>query len=136
MDNSKFSNPQNFQGIWFCIHLFAINCDSQEMKNSFINFINILIDNFKCNECKKHFKEYLSKYPLDESNLFKWSWEFHNKVNKFLEKKCPTYDEAYEYFSNSNSGLCLSTNCHNFEDTENDLKEYLKFLYLDERKNL
>lgn len=128
MDGTKFANPENFQGIWFCLHLFSINCDTQEMKNSFINFVNILVSNFKCEKCKVHFRDYLNKNPLDESNLFKWTWEFHNKVNKFLGKKLPTYDDAYQYYNNAEVGMC--------EHCNGDIQGYLKFLYLDTKNFL
>jgi hypothetical protein len=90
-------------GIWFLIHKESLFCQD---KNSFIEFIYRLADNFPCARCKVHFKEYLSENPPEdyvrfEDGLFIWSWKFHNSVNKRLKKPVLEYEAALKLYLNS-----------------------------------
>jgi len=87
---------------WFFIHNIALTYprnpninDKQMYKNFFINLGNVL----PCSVCKVHYKENLIESELDiglNSNidLFKWTVDIHNKVNKQNNKKIFTYEEA------------------------------------------
>lgn len=120
MDTKIFSTPSHFQGIWFCIHLFAIVSITPELISSYMTYIQTLAESFKCNKCKKHFIYYITNNPMNKYanmtdstgrniGMFYWSWEFHNAVNKYLGKYQPTFEEAFNYFIEGNSGIC--THC-------------------------
>jgi len=109
-------------GIWFVIHLMSYKTDKdQTLRRSFFTYIHALADNFPCGECRGHFKNYLSNNPPEKSNeLFKWSWEFHNTVNKRLGKQVLTYEEAIKPFQSA-SPICTDE-CG--EDHNPDVKRY------------
>lgn len=122
MNTSVFSDPVRVgPGIWFKMHLEAVNATNDSLKRAFINNINLLCDNFKCSKCQSHFRKFIDSHPFEkywniydkngrDIGFFKWSWELHNQVNKFLNKYQPSLEEAYEYYSNKNSGVCFECN--------------------------
>jgi hypothetical protein len=120
MDTSIFSDPTKIgPGIWFKIHIDAKSAVTDLLKQAFIVNINALCDNFKCKKCQPHFRKFIDTHPLKDywniknSNgadigFFKWSWELHNQVNKFLDKYQPTLEEAYAFYSDSEAGACFN----------------------------
>ena len=123
MDTSIFSDPVKVgPGVWFKMHIDAVKAVNDTLKETFVININAICDNFKCKKCQPHFRKFIDTYPLvnywnirDNKNrdigFFKWTWEMHNQVNKFLGKYEPSFEEAYDYFSNSEAGACF--NCGN-----------------------
>ena len=120
MDIECFSNPLKIgPGVWFKIHTDAVAATTDELKRAFVLNINFLCDMFKCKKCQGHFREFIDSHPLrnywdfkykgKDAGFFKWSWEFHNHANQFLKKYQPTFDEAYSFFSDADSGVC--TDC-------------------------
>lgn len=112
-------------GIWFAIHLMAYKTDKDiTLKRPFLTYINALAENFPCGECRGHFKNYLSTNPPDKAQeLFKWTWEFHNAVNKRLGKKQFTYEESLKPFK-THSPICTDE-CGSEHITPNpDVKRY------------
>lgn len=119
MDVSIFTDPAKVgPGIWFKIHIDAVTATTDSLKEAFLVNINALCDNFKCKKCQPHFRKFIDTHPLknywnikDEKNrdigFFKWSWELHNQVNRFLKKYEPTLEEAYNFFSDSEIGACF-----------------------------
>jgi len=120
MDISVYSDPVKIgPGIWFGIHINAIKAITDPLKEAYIININALCDNFKCKKCQPHFRKFIDTHPLsnywnirdnkgNDIGFFKWSWEMHNQVNKFLKKYEPTLEEAYDFFSNSELGACFN----------------------------
>jgi hypothetical protein len=117
MNHEKFSNPQNFSGIWFKLHLDAAYATTSELKRAFYLNTENLVKNFKCLNCKGHFEKYWEENSIlkyqnirneggKDIGYFKWTWEFHNAVNRRLGKKEVPFDEAYEYFSSNEAGIC------------------------------
>lgn len=111
-------------GGWFSIHLLAINAKTAQEKDHFIRFMNLFCQNFKCKECQGHCSEYLKTNPpetylnkdvyINEKygtipGVFKWSWEFHNAVNKRLHKPEMSFESAYKYYlPGSSEGVCTA----------------------------
>lgn len=128
MDTTIFSDPTKIgPGIWFKIHIDAITATTDELKHAFVININAICDNFKCKKCQPHFRKFIDTHPLKnywnikdikgrDIGFFKWSWELHNEVNKFLKKYQPTLEEAYDFYSDSEAGACF--NCGNKEVPE------------------
>lgn len=119
MDVSVFSDASKIgPGIWFKIHIDGVKAITDELKNAFIHNINALCDNFKCKNCQDHFRKFIDNIPLinywnikddkgSDIGFFKWTWELHNQVNKFLGKYEPTLEEAHKYYSSADTGVCF-----------------------------
>lgn len=80
---------------WSIIHTFAagFNNSSKYNKTNITNFFKYFAEVLPCEECKKHFKVLLQKYPITSNgilespqNLLKWTVFLHNKVNERLGK--------------------------------------------------
>lgn len=115
MDVTKFNDPaKTGAGMWFIIHDMAIIAITDILKQAYIIYITHICDNFKCLNCRAHFKHYLETNPLTnywniiedgkDIGFFKWSYKFHNAVNKRLNKYQPTFVEAYKFFSAGGAG--------------------------------
>jgi hypothetical protein len=95
-------------GIWYIIHLKGMIAKDISTKVSFIKLINELSVNFPCLKCRNHINEYLEHNPItlatlnEPEGLFKWSWEFHNAVNKRLGKNIIDYQSAKRLDSDIN----------------------------------
>ena len=96
--------------LWMMIHFFAANLKNDKIKY-YIEFIKSLIYVIPCEECRKHLRENLKKYPLilnNKSNnysIFEWSCNLHNIVNTQLKKTVYPYCQTlfYKYTDNHNS---------------------------------
>lgn len=120
MDMNVFSDPAKIgPGIWFHIHTEAIKATTDSLKYAFEININALCDNFKCKKCQPHFRKFIDTHPFsDYKNImdpsgrdigyFQWTWELHNQVNKFLGKYQPSFQEAYDFFSDNDAGACFN----------------------------
>ena len=120
MDTSIFSDPVKIgPGIWFTIHTDAVKAITDSLKITFEVNVNALCDNFKCKKCQPHFRKFIDTHPFinywnirdamgHDIGFFQWTWEFHNKVNKFLSKYQPSLQEAYNFFSDSEVGACFN----------------------------
>ena len=90
--------------VWKFIHTTTINLpvsptsEEQEIVNNFIYSIGDLIP---CEECKKHFKITIEKFPPNTNSrelFFKWGVDIHNKVNERIGKKIINYAEAIKIY--------------------------------------
>jgi hypothetical protein len=123
MNITTFMDPVKIgPGVWFKMHIDALVAITDDAKRSFAISINTLCDNFKCKKCQPHFREFINSHPFEgywaiydnnrrDIGFFRWTWEFHNNVNKRLNKYQPSFEEAYKYYSNSDVGICF--NCPN-----------------------
>lgn len=87
-------------GIWFCFHTMSLNAVNTTTKTSLIYFIRKTIDSFKCETCRGHAVNYLSKNPpeLHLHRLFEWTVDFHNDVNLKNDKTTWSYSKAAKYY--------------------------------------
>lgn len=114
----KFSKPEIFgPGLWFSIHTFAADAMTDEKKKAFIDYVYLIIALLKCGNCRKHAADYISKNSPEDApimldkdgadvTMFKWSFDFHNEVNRRLRKYQLTWEEAYELFLSPNAVVC------------------------------
>lgn len=108
---------------WTSIHFSALgypNHPSVETKNSFKRYFNeILPEILPCEGCRQHLRETL-KYELpitdkdleNKHNLFKWTVDLHNIVNKRLKKPTLSLHNAYNiymYQDNLYNAMCSNT---------------------------
>lgn len=81
---------------WYFIHMAAVsypNDPTPEMKNTMKNFLVGIPVFLPCEMCKNHAISYLEskKYLFDwavsnRTNLFEFTWAFHNHVNASINK--------------------------------------------------
>lgn len=79
--------------LWRAIHVIcaaAPKTMSDETKTGFKNFLLNLQYVLPCALCQDHYRENLQKHPieiaLNSGDLFKWSVDMHNEVNKMNGK--------------------------------------------------
>lgn len=102
--NPKLWGP-NF---WYILHIVTFSYPknpTENDKNSYRDFFNILRYILPCDDCKKHYTKYITQYPItphldSKANLIKWLIQIHNFVNISLGK--PTYEpsEVLTLYSN------------------------------------
>jgi hypothetical protein len=118
-NNSVIVGP----GVWFFMHTMAIVAVTDPLKESFIVYVNTLCDAFRCKTCQQHFRKFIDTRPFKEYwnivdnqgrdiGFFRWTWELHNQVNKFLSKYQPSLEEAYKYYSDTGAGICTTCGGH------------------------
>lgn len=78
---------------WDKIHKMSVNINGLEDVIEFKKYMEFLAKKFPCPKCRPHIKARLIKKPIlkayqnnKEEGLAKWSWKFHNKTNKRLNK--------------------------------------------------
>jgi hypothetical protein len=97
----------------------AARATTDNLKEAFIVNINALCDNFKCKKCQQHFRKFIEKYDLKDYwniydskgrdyGFFKWAWELHNHANGSLGKYKPSLEESYNYYTQSDAGVCTT----------------------------
>lgn len=95
---------------WHFIHAVAIMFPirpTEAQKQKYSTFFNSLSDILPCELCAEQFRKNLIALPppLDNSkNMFKWSVDIHNRVNKENGKPIITYDQAYIEFKKNMGG--------------------------------
>lgn len=108
--------------MWASIHFIALaypDEPTEEDKKTYHSFFTNLYKVLPCHTCRNHLKETLdNEYPLhanflkNKDELFKWTFNLHNIVNKRLKKKVLTLDEAISTFMKKNEfneAMCPSS---------------------------
>lgn len=90
--------------MWSSIHFIALGfpqTPSEKQKLDYKNFFDNLYKVLPCNKCSEHLEHTMkNELPLHANNLsnttelFKWTVELHNIVNKRLKKKRMSFKEA------------------------------------------
>jgi hypothetical protein len=93
---------------WKFIHWVALTYPhnpTEKDKKNYLRFFESLQDVLPCPICAEHFKQNMKKHPINlESNkqLFNWTVEMHNLVNKQNGKKTLTFDQAFSEVTQQN----------------------------------
>ena len=94
----------------------------------YISFMKIL----PCNRCSKDAQElinkninYLNKGLQSRSNLLRWGYEFHDAVNKKLDKPSISFNEFNERYSKGNSSKEFRTS-----GSEKDTINSVPYIYI------
>jgi len=94
---------------WKFIHYVTLSYPifpNQENKDNYKQFFLTLQYILPCHKCRKHYKENLNKFPLNDlvlsnnENLVKWGIDLHNYINKLHNKPELSYNDAYKLFNN------------------------------------
>jgi len=142
--DTRFWGPDG----WKLFHTIAMkypNNPTDDDKNLHKMFYNILQDVLPCKYCRISYREYIAELPIEKSlknkeDMFKWSYNIHNKVNGKLRKQGhikypnPSYEEVYKiYESDTYKDICLLGTCflksiiYNFPEKGDN--ERLKLMY-------
>jgi hypothetical protein len=92
-------------GVWFMIHSVAYRALNEKEKEGFRRIMVLLSETFPCSVCRNHIQEYIKQHPIEQYwniidvsgrpiGMFKWSVDFHNTVNKRLEKPIIPLNDA------------------------------------------
>jgi hypothetical protein len=105
-----------FRGVWWTIHIMALSATNISKAKSFADMIDVIAENFFCEECKPHIQNYLRAFhssnflsSIDENGMFSWSFLFHNAVNSRIGKPILSFEEAL-FKMKSNCSNCLPQN--------------------------
>ena len=100
-------------GNWAWTHTLAKNAQTDEGKKIFVNHMELMRQLYPCEVCRPHIDEYIRNNPMrhfwnvrhdrtgQEIGMFKWSWMFHNAVNRRLGKEIMDFEKAYNMFYES-----------------------------------
>ena len=94
---------------WNKIHRKAAKIKSYDDKKKFMRYMKRLYEVIDCEVCRKHTGKFMRKYPMKEylvyidkdgkdRGLFRWTWIFHNKVNRRLNKREYGWREAVKLY--------------------------------------
>ena len=110
MDNM---NPNIWgSSVWKTIHYISINyplAPTDDDKNNIKIFLLNLQHILPCAKCREHYKLNLIKYPIDDNvlssklNLFKWTNDLHNEVNRMNGKAEMSLEDAFNLYSKQNN---------------------------------
>lgn len=87
---------------WHFIHMVALSYPDkpgEEDRVNYLRFFQSLPHALPCPICGEHFRENMEKNPPRMDNrqeLFKWTVDVHNEVNKMHRKRVLSYDEAID----------------------------------------
>lgn len=106
-------------GIWYMLHVLAINAVDDKSKEAFIITVNSLCNNFGCDHCQKHFRRFIDEHSFtdywniitekkEDIGFFQWTWELHNNVNIKLNKQVLSLEKALLQYKSS-----VCKNCNN-----------------------
>jgi hypothetical protein len=78
---------------------------SEYDKRIYHDFYNSLKDVIPCQDCRKHYREFITRYPISphldaRSSLIKWVIQVHNFVNKSLGKPELGVQEVLDIYAN------------------------------------
>jgi len=106
---------------WSFIHYVALGYpekpddnDKENYKTFYSNLRNVL----PCHKCAKKYQSHLEDIPIDPalvgpSELFRWTINIHNEVNKELGKRIYSYEEVSDKYIKKPRGknkifICLA----------------------------
>lgn len=115
---TRMSDPKTFgPGQWQGIHIYASHATTDELKRAFMEYMQIIADNLKCDKCRQHAMDYLAKNPMKDYlniknadgvdiGMLKWTWIFHNSVNSRLGKPLMDWETCYAMYGDKTAGVC------------------------------
>ena len=110
---------------WHVFHTLALNYNDK-YKDHYINFFETFRILIPCSTCRKHYNMNLNKISIHknikENNLFNWTIDLHNSVNKKTDRSQWSYDKSKIHYTK-----------HNFDN--NKLKDLVYLLIASNYKN-
>lgn len=96
---------------WRFIHSVALTYPyepTEQDKDNYRKFFESIPKVLPCSICGEHFQEKLDTMPLrldSRKDLWEWTVDAHNQVNKDNGKKELTYDEAMKEFDKNTNAI-------------------------------
>lgn len=96
--------------LWISIHFIAMeypHTPTNEDKRNYRVFFEQLRNVIPCVTCANNYADHLIKFPLNDTvldnrlNLFRWTVDMHNEVNKITHTDTISYDDATKVFTDS-----------------------------------
>ena len=92
---------------WHTIHITALSYPekpSYAQKRAAKEFYESLAHLIPCPKCREHYSTHLQKFPISphldrRADLFRWTVNVHNVVNKSLDKPMITEKESIQFYS-------------------------------------
>ena len=87
---------------------------TDEIRENYKSFFNLLPEMLPCDKCRNHLKHYITKYPLNDNilkskdNLILWILNAHNNVNKINGKNMITLEQFKQYYDQKYKDSCSS----------------------------
>lgn len=75
---------------WLFPSKTATPIEHDAIRGYFTNYGSVL----PCPNCRAHYAKYIEEHPVDTKNLFKWSVDLHNDINRIQNKPTVTENEA------------------------------------------
>lgn len=132
--------------MWSIIHLVCLQAPKEidaNVRNSYYMFFTMMPYILPCDKCREHWLTHIHTYPLDDAlstrdDLFRWSINMHNLVNKSLGKPEVSYEVALEHWTDVSKNKKPITRCikgtgDTFSVFSLDLKKdgvYKKLMYV------
>ena len=95
---------------WINFHILALHYN-EEYKDKYINFFNTFKVIIPCKICRDHYNKNINKdnfnieNNINNNNIFNWTVDLHNSVNKINKKKQWSYEEAANYYNNNDFNI-------------------------------
>jgi len=94
--------------LWFIMHIISFEYPQQPSeydKRIYHDFYTSLKDVIPCSDCKKHYRDFITQYPITphldtRSSLIKWVIQVHNFVNKSIGKPELSVQEVLDIYAN------------------------------------
>jgi len=135
--------PPNIWGpiFWSTLHITSLGYSdkpTERQKQNIIAFYESLIDVLPCPICRKHYEANLEEIPVKDavnsrSDLIKWVWSMHNRINVQLGKREYTFEEFIETMKNLEKSQYAHPPSHNNRISEKHIKlpSYQHFTVVD-----
>lgn len=81
--------------VWQTLHMAAMIADESGETEKTRAFIEALVEVLWCSVCQDNFKRHIRESPVPEKDLFKWTVDIHNVVNRYNGVSELSFDEAY-----------------------------------------
>ena len=95
--------------LWYKMHratfMYPETRPTDKDKKAMVDFFTTKVYNdLPCEKCRKHYREYLSKYPVEyqvdsQHSLANWLVNMHNEVNTRTGKKIMSYSEVADMYT-------------------------------------
>jgi hypothetical protein len=94
--------------LWYILHIISFEYPEKPTefdKRIYHDFYTSLKDVIPCPECRKHYRDHITKYPLtphldSRDTLIKWVIQVHNFVNMSLGKPTFTIEQVMAIYAN------------------------------------
>ena len=81
--------------LWDEIHTKAAKVKNLDEQKEYCVWIRKICTTLHCITCRHHGLLYIKNNPPEkETNIFMWTWKFHNTINEILRKPIVNYETA------------------------------------------